>query len=116
MIDDARPAAAPPLFTPREATALLDQVLYDRVLACIDMDALYELEHTLASTISDLHGQPYPQAAETTRVVLDPYLDRLPDEIRRYLRAGPFLRFDPFDPVARCEDGPPPRPIRRVTS
>jgi len=104
----------PPLFTPSEAAVLLDQVLYERVLESVDLDALYELEHSLASMIGDLHGLPYPQATEATRAVVDRCLARLPEDIRRYLRAGPFVPFGPGDPASRCEDRPGAQPSRRA--
>ena len=107
----------PPLFTPPQAAALLDQIIYEQVLESVDLDALYRLEQSLTMMVGELHGVPFAQATESAQAVLERCLLRLPDDIRRYLRAGPFLAFDPridrgSDPGDRCEDRP--LPARRL--
>jgi hypothetical protein len=103
----------PPLFTPPQAAALLDQIIYEQVLESVDLDALYRLEQSLTMMVGELHGVPFAQATESAKAVLERCLLRLPDDIRRYLRAGPFLAFEAGSGAgARCEDrpsGPPPR-------
>jgi hypothetical protein len=116
----------PPLFTPPQAAALLDQIIYEQVLESVDLDALYRLEQSLTLMVGELHGVAFAQATESAKAVLDRCLLRLPDDIRRYLRAGPFLAFEPgpgsgrgSDPGDRCEDrpgGPPPRRLHRYSS
>jgi hypothetical protein len=116
----------PPLFTPPQAAALLDQIIYEQVLESVDLDALYRLEQSLTMMVGELHGVPFAQATESAKAVLDRCVLRLPDDIRRYLRAGPLLAFDPgdsrgFGPGDRCEDrpaSPAPRrpPPRRLSS
>ena len=103
----------PPLFTPTQAAALLDQLIYEQVLESVDLDALYRLEQSLTMMVGELHGVPFAQATESAKAVIERCLVRLPDDIRRYLRAGPFLAFDPqldrgSDPGDRCEDRPSP--------
>ena len=100
----------PPLFTPPQATALLDQIIYEQVLECIDLDAIYHLERSLTMMIAELHAMPHDRATQTTQALLDRCLLRLPDDIRRYLRAGPFFSIDGAD---RCEDRPNAPPPRR---
>jgi hypothetical protein len=107
----------PPLFTPAQAAALLDQLIYEQVLESVDLDALYRLEQSLTMMVGELHGVSFAEATESATAVIDRCLLRLPDDIRRYLRAGPFLAFDSGStpgsgPGDRCEDrltGPPPR-------
>ncbi|MEO7729445.1 MAG: hypothetical protein ABIY55_00625 [Kofleriaceae bacterium] len=117
----------PPLFTPVQAAALLDQLIYEQVLESVDLDALYRLEQSLTMMVGELHGVPFAQATESAKAVLDRCVLRLPDDIRRYLRAGPLIAFDPsggpdFGAGSRCEErpaSPPPRrppPPRRLSS
>jgi len=108
----------PPLFTPLQAAALLDQLIYEQVLEAVDLDALYRLEQSLTMMVGELHGVPFAQATESAQAVLERCLLRLPDDIRRYLRAGPFLAFDRSELGDRCEDRPLParRPPHRFSS
>jgi hypothetical protein len=89
-----------PLFTPPQATALLDQILYEQVLECVDLDALYHLEQSLVLMVAELQDLPHDRATETTQTLLDRCLLRLPDELRGYLRAGPVR----FDGCTLCDD------------
>jgi hypothetical protein len=108
----------PPLFTPSQAAALLDQLIYEQVLESVDLDALYRLEQSLTMMVGELHGVPFAQATESAKAILERCVLRLPDDIRRYLRAGPLLAFDPsvgpgVGPGDRCEERPASPPLRR---
>jgi hypothetical protein len=101
------PPVHAPLFTPTQATALLDQVIYERVLDCVDLDGLYELAQSLTFLVGDLHGMPADQVDELARAMFERALLRLPDDIRRYLRTGPSISFGSFGPpipLPRCEE------------
>jgi hypothetical protein len=83
-----------PLFTPAQAQVLLDQVIYEQVLECVDVDALVRLEQSLALMADELDGVGYDRACELARSMLDRAILRLPDDVRRYLRAAVLLSFD----------------------
>ncbi len=93
-----------PLFTPPQATALLDQVIYEQVLECVDLDALYHLEQSLLLMVSDLQAMPHDRATETTQALLDRCLLRLPDDVRRFLSTGPVSMPFAFDDCALCDN------------
>jgi hypothetical protein len=95
--DADRPA---PLLAPHQAAVLLDQVIYEQVLACIDLDALYQLEQSLTMTVAEYEGDG-DRAADLAKALVDRALTRLPDDVRRYLHAvsGP-----PFGGCELCEE------------
>jgi len=76
----------PPLAAEQAAT-LLDRLVYEQVLACIDLDELYRLEQSIALLAGELDGIGEKQATELARAMLDGALARLPGDVRRYLRA-----------------------------
>ena len=78
----------PPLLTPAQAAVLLDQVIYEQVLECVDLDALYHVAQSLDSMIGEVDGVPDAQVAELARSMIDRALLRLPDDLRGYLRVS----------------------------
>ena len=56
MTGEPHPAGPTPLLAPHQAAVLLDQVIYEQVLACIDLEALYQLEQSLTMTVADFEG------------------------------------------------------------
>lgn len=76
----------PPLLTPVQIAVLLDQVIYDQVVTCIDLDELYRVAQSLHVMIGALDGVSGARAAELARAVFDRALDRLPDDLRGYLQ------------------------------
>jgi hypothetical protein len=95
------PAASPPLLAPHQAAVLLDQVIYEQVLACVDLDAMYQLEQSLTMTVADFEGDG-DRAADLAKALVDRALLRIPDDVRRYLHAvsGP----SPFAGCELCDD------------
>jgi len=94
---------------PGQTAILLDQVVYEQVLACVDLDALYSLEQSITLLAGDLDGIGPDRAAELAKTMLDRALLRLPDDMRRYLRAVSWMACDGCelcDPDAR--QGRPP--------
>ena len=89
----------PPLLTPAQASTLLDQVLYEQVLECIDLDALYRVEQSLVMLVGELDGMDEARIAATATAMLDRALLRLPENMRGYLHASSW----PFEGCAMCE-------------
>lgn len=82
------PPAEPPALLPAEqATDLLDRVVYEQVLECIDLDELFQLEQSLAFTASSLPGVSHARSTELAKSLLERAFRRLPDDIRNYLSA-----------------------------
>ena len=81
-VADSQPALAG-----EQAAALLDRLVYEQVLACIDLDELYRLEQSIAVLAAELDGVAEAQATELARAMLDGALARLPGDVRSYLRA-----------------------------
>lgn len=77
-----RPAA--PLLPPAHAAMLLDNVIYQQVLECVDLDALYRIEQSLVMQLGDLGGVDVHVQAST---MIDRALLRLPGDLRSYLSA-----------------------------
>ena len=98
-----------------QISALLDHVIYEQVLACVDLDALYRLEQSLTLLAGDLDGIGPDQAGNLAKAMLDRALLRLPDDMRRYLRAAGWMACDGCE---ICEEearhaGPPGPPGQR---
>jgi len=100
------PESAPesaPLMAPHQAAVLLDQVIYEQVFECIDLDALYRLEQSLTMIVADFDRE---RAADLAKAIIDRALLRIPDDVRSYLHA---LGGPPFAGCDLCdEDDPPP--------
>jgi hypothetical protein len=62
-----------------------DQVLYEQVLECVDLDVLYHLGHSLHTMIGEIDGVPDDRVTDIARSMLDRALVRLPDDLRDYL-------------------------------
>jgi hypothetical protein len=81
----------PPLLTPAQATNLLEQVLFEQVLECLDLDAIYRLEQSLTMLVGEIDGVAEDKAADTAKAMLDRALLRVPDNVRTYLNASSWL-------------------------
>jgi hypothetical protein len=102
-----------------QTAILLDQVVYEQILACVDLDALYSLEQSITLLAGDLDGIGPDRAAELAKTMLDRALLRLPDDMRRYLRAVSWMACDGCeicDPDARQGRGAAPANGQRRTS
>ena len=86
-----KPPPQPPLLGPAQAQTLLDQVVYEQVIECIDLDALGRLEQSLLMMVADLEGVPDDKAGEIATAMLDRALARVPADVRSYLRLAGLL-------------------------
>lgn len=84
----------PPLLTPAQAAELLDQVIYEQVLECVDLDAIHHVAQSLDSMIGEINGIPDDHVGELARSILDRALLRLPDDLRGYLRISEWASRD----------------------
>jgi hypothetical protein len=77
-----------PFMSPARAEALLADVIYERVVECIDLTRLAEIEQELA----ELHAEQPPSdrgiSEAWARGMIDAALARLPADPRRYLLFG----------------------------
>jgi len=92
----ARPSQ--PLLSPGQAELLLDQVMFEHVAGCVDLDGIYRIEHLLTAQLTEL-GVAEDQASSTARAVIDRALLRLSGHIREYLNAADWPRLG----CALCE-------------
>ena len=120
------PGSAPgsaPLLAPAQAAILLDQVIYEQVLECVDIDALHRLEQSLTMIVADFEGDA-DRAGDVAKAIIDRALLRIPDDVRSYLHA---LAGPPFDDCELCaeeagddtrprERPPKPKPSTRLKS
>jgi hypothetical protein len=88
------------LLAPHQAAVLLDEVIYEQVLACIDLEALYQLEQSLTMTVADFEGAG-DRAADLAKALVDRALLRLPDDVRRCLHA---FGHPPFAGCELCDE------------
>jgi hypothetical protein len=98
------PHTPEPLLTPSQASSLLDLVIYERVLECVDLDALVRVEVALMSTVADLAGISTHQASYAAKSMIDRALLRLPSHARAYLRVVEAMRCDDCG-CTRCDCG-----------
>lgn len=87
-------ASAPALLTPERATKLLEDIVYERVLGFLDLDALYRFEQELWFALGEC-GVEEAAIAEQAKAMIDRALARLADDPRRYASFEPPGR-DPF--------------------
>jgi len=87
-------AGSAPLLSPAQATALLDQVVYEQILECVDLEAVYHVAQSLDTMIGEIDGIPDDQIGELARSILDRALHRLPDDLRGYLRVSEWASRD----------------------
>jgi hypothetical protein len=78
------------LLPPEHASRLLDDVLYERVLACVDLETLFLLETELWLALAECEIAEDEAAKELAKALIDRALGRLPDEPRRYRLVRPF--------------------------
>jgi len=86
------PHTPEPLLTPAQTSSLLDLVVYERVLECVDLDALVRIEVALMSTVADVAGVSTHQASYAAKSMIDRALLRLPSHARAYLRVVEAMR------------------------
>lgn len=79
-----------PLLAPEHASRLLDDVLYERVLACVDLEVLFLLETELWLALAQCEIADDEAAKQLAKALIDRALRRLPDEPRRYRLVRPF--------------------------
>lgn len=84
----ARGLGAAALLTPAQAAALLDQVVYEQILECVDLEALYHVAQSLDTMIGEIEGVASEQVGELARAIIDRAVLRLPDDLRGYLRVS----------------------------
>ncbi|HEX8107559.1 MAG TPA: hypothetical protein VF516_07505, partial [Kofleriaceae bacterium] len=106
MTRDATPPTppipgTPPALAADEAAVLLDRLIYEQVVACIDLEELHALEQAITLLAAELDGVGPDHAADLATAMIDAALRRLPDDVRRYLRGARWL-FD--DRCELCED------------
>lgn len=98
-----------PLIAPEHAARLLDDVLYERVLDCVDLQKLFLVEVELWVALAECEVAANDEAAkQIAKQMIDRALRRLPDDDRRY------SLMPPFGPAcADCpntgDEGPAPR-------
>jgi hypothetical protein len=107
MTGETASAGSAPLLAPHQAAVLLDEVIYEQVLACIDLDALHQLEQSLTMTVADFEGDA-DRAADLAKALVDRALLRIPDDVRRYLHVvgSPFAGCELCDDEAGQADHP----------
>ena len=80
-----------PLIAPEHAARLLDDVLYERVLDCIDLQKLFLVEVELWVALAECDIAETDEAAkQLAKQMIDRALRRLPDDDRRYSLLPPF--------------------------
>ncbi len=96
MTRDATPPApaTPPALAADEAAVLLDRLIYEQVVACIDLEELHALEQAITLLAAELDGVGPDRAADLARAMLDAALRRLPDDLDRYLHGAGWLHHD----------------------
>jgi hypothetical protein len=85
---------AMPLLTPDQAAALLDHVIFERVVDCIDLDGIAQVERSLSLMLADIEGVPSPRAGELARAILERAVRRLPDDLLGYADLTNILSLD----------------------
>jgi hypothetical protein len=113
------PTGATPLLAPHQAEVLLDQVIYEQVLECIDLDAVHQLEQSLTMIVADFEADG-TRAGDVAKAIIDRALLRIPDDVRSYLHAisgPPFAGCELCEEDTRPREQPPrPKPATRLKS
>ena len=106
-----------PLIAPDQAGRLLDEVIYERVLSCIDIDALLTFECELSSAFDECGFDVDANAPDLAKQLIDRALHRAREERwEAHLRGERSCDFAPFD-CELCDDVPfGPKPTKRKTS
>ncbi|HMG21202.1 MAG TPA: hypothetical protein VK607_07805 [Kofleriaceae bacterium] len=103
MTATTTPPPAPAVaLTIDQTTRLLDRMVHDHVMSCIDLDALYRVEQALAVFAADLGGIDPARATALAEALVDRSLQRLPADLRSHLRSADWPLFD----VDRCKEDP----------
>lgn len=97
------------------AAKLLDDVLYARVLECLDVRKLFMIELDLWVALCDSQGEPEARARELAKNMIDRVLTRVVGDPDRYAPLEPFgmecdLCGDEVDEAPAKQRRPPPRP------
>jgi hypothetical protein len=80
-----------PLLAPDKAARLLDDVIYERVLDCIDLDALFAVEVDLWAALSECDATDDDHMVKLlAKQMIERALGRIPDDPRRYASVQPF--------------------------
>ena len=80
-----------PLLAPEQAGKLLEDVLYERVLRCVDLEALFLIEVDVWVALCECKAAQDDVAGKRmAKAMIDRALRRLPDEARRYSLVAPF--------------------------
>jgi hypothetical protein len=98
-----------PLLAASDASKLLDEVIYERVLSCIDVDTLLTFECELSCAFDECGFDGRARGSELAKEMIDRALHRVRDERwQAHLRSGRSCDVEPFD----CElcDQPPATP------
>lgn len=73
-----------PLLLPEQADRLLEEVIYERVLSCIDLDALLAFESELGCAFDQCGVVGDDKLAQLAKEMIDRALRRICDDPRRY--------------------------------
>jgi hypothetical protein len=90
----AAEAAPPdePTLTPEQANALLRELIHARVLACIDLQAVFDLSQALTISLEDAARLREDHAVALADALLAPAFRRVPDLLRCYVRVERAMR------------------------
>ena len=92
-----------PLIAPDQASKLLDEVVYERVLGFIDLDGLFDFERELWCAYDEAGIAGPDEVPAIVKAMIDKALIRFCDEPRRYAVFDTPLGVDPFGDCALCE-------------
>jgi hypothetical protein len=85
----------PPLLTAGQSELLLDQVMFEHVAECVNLDGIYQIERLLEMQLRDL-GVVADQAHGVAVAIIDRALLRLSGHVRSYVNAADW-------PTLGCE-------------
>ncbi|HEX5061085.1 MAG TPA: hypothetical protein VFV99_17085 [Kofleriaceae bacterium] len=91
-----------PLMAPDQASKLLDEMVYERVLGFIDLDGLYDFERELWCAYDEAGIADEDEVPKIVKAMIDKALMRFCDEPRRYMDFGPPFGAAPFDDCDLC--------------
>jgi hypothetical protein len=92
-----------PLMQPDQASKLLDEVIYERVLSFVDLDGLFEFERELWCAYDEAGVADEVDVPQLVKAMIDRALMRVCDEPRRYMEFRPSFDPEPFGDCERCE-------------
>ena len=94
-----------PLLAPAQASKLLEEVIYERVLDFIDLDGLFAFERELWCAYDDAGVADEADVPKLVKAMIDRALLRFCEDPRRYIDFGPCAPFgsDPFGDCELCE-------------